>query len=36
VREAIGWSPEIGLKQLLGEIADHAIANPEWLSWCGS
>lgn len=35
VQTTTGWKPEIGLNRILDEIADHAIANPEWLSWCG-
>jgi CDP-paratose 2-epimerase len=35
VKEATGWRPMIGLQQLLDEIANHALAHPEWLSWCG-
>ena len=32
----IGWEPEIGLQQILGEIADHARANPDWLERSGA
>ena len=35
IQDAFDWKPAIGLKQILNEIADHAIANPEWLTWCG-
>ena len=35
VQNAFGWKPAIGLEQILSEIADHATANPEWLTWCG-
>jgi CDP-paratose 2-epimerase len=35
VRNQIGWEPAINLEQILNEIADHAIAHPEWLTWCG-
>ncbi len=31
-----GWQPEISLEQILEEIADHAQANPDWLTWCGA
>jgi CDP-paratose 2-epimerase len=30
------WTPEMGLEQILGEIADHAAAHPDWLTWCGA
>ncbi|HVP00768.1 MAG TPA: NAD-dependent epimerase/dehydratase family protein [Bryobacteraceae bacterium] len=30
-----GWQPNISLNQILEEIADHAAANPDWLTWCG-
>ena len=33
---ATSWKPQIGLHQILGEIADHAEANPNWLTWCGA
>lgn len=33
---ASAWKPQIGLYQILEEIADHATANPEWLTWCGA
>ena len=26
-----GWQPQIGLEQMLEEIAKHAEANPDWL-----
>ncbi len=29
------WKPEIGLHQILEEIADHVVAHPDWLTWCG-
>jgi len=35
VQNSMGWKPAIGLEQILNEIADHAAANPEWLTWCG-
>lgn len=35
VRASTGWEPQIKLAEILDEIADHAIANPEWLKWCG-
>jgi CDP-paratose 2-epimerase len=28
------WKPQIGLFQMLDEIAAHAEANPDWLTWC--
>jgi CDP-paratose 2-epimerase len=31
---AIGWTPQIGLSQILEEIAEHAAAHPDWLAWC--
>jgi CDP-paratose 2-epimerase len=33
---ATGWKPLISLNQILEEIADHAIANPDWLTRCGA
>lgn len=33
---AAAWTPEIGLEQILEEIADHAAAHPDWLTWCGA
>jgi CDP-paratose 2-epimerase len=30
------WKPQIGLQQILEETADHAVANPDWLTWCGA
>jgi CDP-paratose 2-epimerase len=30
------WKPEINLSQILEEIADHVIANPDWLARCGA
>ncbi len=30
-----GWKPQISLHQILEEIANHAAANPDWLTWCG-
>ena len=35
VKEAVGWKPLIGLEKILDEIANHAIANPDWLTRCG-
>jgi CDP-paratose 2-epimerase len=35
VRALMAWEPKIKLAKILDEIADHAIANPEWLTWCG-
>jgi len=32
---ATGWKPEIGLIQILEEIAEHAAAHPDWLMRCG-
>lgn len=31
---ATGWSPRIGLHQILEEIAEHAADNPDWLARC--
>jgi len=31
----MNWKPLISLHQILEEIADHAAANPDWLTWCG-
>lgn len=31
---ATRWRPLIGLQQILQEIADHAVAHPDWLSQC--
>jgi CDP-paratose 2-epimerase len=33
---AFDWRPQISLPQILEEIADHAAANPDWLTWCGA
>ena len=33
---ATAWKPQISLHQILEEIADHAAANPDWLTWCGA
>jgi CDP-paratose 2-epimerase len=30
-----GWTPSRSLSSILDEIADHARANPDWLSRCG-
>lgn len=30
------WTPLINIHQILEEIADHAAANPDWLTWCGA
>jgi CDP-paratose 2-epimerase len=30
------WKPQFGLHRILEEIADHALANPDWLTWCGA
>jgi CDP-paratose 2-epimerase len=32
---ATAWKPNISLPQILEEIANHAAANPDWLTWCG-
>jgi CDP-paratose 2-epimerase len=29
------WKPQISLEKILDEIADHAVANPDWLRRCG-
>jgi CDP-paratose 2-epimerase len=29
------WKPRISLDKILEEIADHAVANPDWLTRCG-
>ena len=29
------WRPQISLLEILEEIADHAVAHPDWLTWCG-
>ncbi len=31
-----GWKPQIGIEQILEEIANHATDNPEWLTQCGA
>ncbi len=31
---ATAWKPEISLHQVLEEIAKHAAAHPDWLTWC--
>jgi len=33
---ATGWKPAIGLPQILEEIAEHAIAHPDWLERSGA
>ena len=33
--DTTGWKPSISLEQILEEIADHAVANPDWLDRCG-
>ena len=35
VRTSMAWEPQRSLASILGEIADHAVAHPEWLTWCG-
>ncbi len=35
-RTTTSWAPSMGLKQILDEIADHAVANPDWLDRCGA
>jgi CDP-paratose 2-epimerase len=32
---ATSWKPEIALLDILDEIAGHAVAHPDWLTWCG-
>jgi CDP-paratose 2-epimerase len=34
-RTATAWEPRISLGEILEEIADHAVANPDWLTRCG-
>ncbi|MEM6822023.1 MAG: NAD-dependent epimerase/dehydratase family protein [Verrucomicrobiota bacterium] len=34
-RQVWGWAPEIGIEDILTEIADHAEKNPEWMSISG-
>jgi len=34
--QAVGWTPRLGLDDILQEIAEHATANPDWLARCGS
>jgi CDP-paratose 2-epimerase len=29
------WKPQVTLEQILEEIANHAVANPDWLTRCG-
>jgi CDP-paratose 2-epimerase len=33
---ATAWTPQIHIHQILEEIAEHAAANPDWLTWCGA
>ena len=33
---ATTWKPHLSLHQILEEIADHAAANPDWLTLCGA
>ena len=33
--DVTGWKPSISLPSILDEIADHAIAHPDWLDRCG-
>ncbi len=35
VKAATGWKPMISMEQLLDEIANHVVANPDWLTRCG-
>jgi CDP-paratose 2-epimerase len=35
-RASAAWEPRITLDQILEEIAEHATANPDWLSRCGT
>jgi CDP-paratose 2-epimerase len=30
------WTPQISLRQILEEIAEHAESHPDWLTWCGA
>lgn len=30
------WQPRIGMHQILEEIAEHAVAHPDWLTRCGA
>jgi CDP-paratose 2-epimerase len=34
-RSTAAWEPRVSLDQILEEIAAHATANPDWLTWCG-
>lgn len=34
-RTTTGWEPRISLEEILEEIAQHAVANPDWLTRCG-
>ncbi|HTS05531.1 MAG TPA: NAD-dependent epimerase/dehydratase family protein [Candidatus Eisenbacteria bacterium] len=31
----MSWQPQVTLEKILEEIAEHATANPDWLTWCG-
>ncbi len=33
---ATGWKPEIGIDQILEEIAEHVASHPDWLTSCGA
>ncbi len=33
---ATGWKPKIGMEEILGEIAEHAKAHPDWLERSGA
>jgi len=35
-KSSTGWEPQIGLAQILEEIADHATSNPDWLTRCSA
>jgi CDP-paratose 2-epimerase len=34
--QTTSWRPEVSLEKILEEIAEHAKANPDWLTWCGA
>ncbi len=33
--QELGWSPKTRMEFILNEIAEHAVAHPDWLSHCG-
>jgi CDP-paratose 2-epimerase len=35
VRADFDWTPRYTLEMILSEIADHAVAHPQWLEWSG-